>query len=722
MDNYDWSIFCLVVNAIIWVATFVVFQYKTRYFGVGSGILLLYAIISVLSVDLYDTSYGHLQITLYPFLYLYGMIILAGSPILTIKEYKLKGIVHPNNKIFVIVSSVIVVLSLVSLSGTIALIKDNIVKILLDNTYGSELYNTQTSEFQSKTSSQFNFIAIIGGTCGKIAIVFFMYYLTLGKKNKYLLWGLGISSIFGPINSIANGSRTSMAIFIMNGAFLFIFLRHFMPPKIKKKVTKILCIVSICLLVPFFAITVSRNNGNSEKAVEMVETYLCQGFLFFNQSGLDANGTREGDCTAVVFKYIAGMNPAMYYSGRLSKYSHMKLDEFVFYTFVGDFTLDYGPVWAFIIFLFTAILFKAMLRPKNEKITFQQYVLIYLLLCGCLGYFHLPLAREAGNLEMIALLLAALFFKLVSDIDSRKKNDCIMIPSISIAMATYNGERYIRKQLDSILQQTVPFRELIISDDASTDITWGIICEYVRNDKRIKLFRNSCNNGFKSNFEIAIKHCSCDMVALADQDDIWMPFHLEFLSESIGSNDLICGDCNLTDKYGSLTHRRLWHTCSFKKDVVVNDSVFRFVMYYQNPFRGASMMAKRDFLFSVIPIPDSVKYHDVWFVINACLHNSFIFINDAVTCYRMHSDNASGIHGSRSSCLKTLIGHFIKHKLNNNRDDIVVEMKRIYGDKLISNNLLLDEADRYYRDRRWSTRLRNIFFEIKHYKTIYGGL
>ena len=100
---------------------------------------------------------------------------------------------------------------------------------------------------------------------------------------------------------------------------------------------------------------------------------------------------------------------------------------------------------------------------------------------------------------------------------------------ISIALASYNGSKYIREQLDSILEQTYQDFELIICDDCSTDNTWQILQEYAQKDSRIKVFENERNLGFKKNFEKAISLCNGKYIALSDQDDIWIDNHLEVL-------------------------------------------------------------------------------------------------------------------------------------------------------------------------------------------------
>src|SRR5690554_1467232 len=113
---------------------------------------------------------------------------------------------------------------------------------------------------------------------------------------------------------------------------------------------------------------------------------------------------------------------------------------------------------------------------------------------------------------------------------------------ISIALASYNGEKYIKEQLDSILNQTIQDFEIVVCDDASTDNTWEILQQYEAKDKRFKIFRNEQNLGFKKNFEKAISHCKGEYIALSDQDDIWIENHLELLFNHIQENDLCLGN------------------------------------------------------------------------------------------------------------------------------------------------------------------------------------
>ena len=112
--------------------------------------------------------------------------------------------------------------------------------------------------------------------------------------------------------------------------------------------------------------------------------------------------------------------------------------------------------------------------------------------------------------------------------------------TISVVMCTYNGEQYIREQLDSILRQTRPANEIIIQDDCSTDKTYDILCEYQKKYPSVHVFRNQQNMGINPNFFSALEKASGDYIAISDQDDIWEDYKLEMQLQNIGDN-LLCG-------------------------------------------------------------------------------------------------------------------------------------------------------------------------------------
>ena len=121
------------------------------------------------------------------------------------------------------------------------------------------------------------------------------------------------------------------------------------------------------------------------------------------------------------------------------------------------------------------------------------------------------------------------------------------IKKVSVVLCTYNGEKYIREQLDSILNQTYPIYEIIISDDCSTDSTISIVKEYAILNENIKVFCNKSNLGVANNFQKGLFKATGDYIAISDQDDIWMDNKVELLVSSIENDYLIVADSYLCD-------------------------------------------------------------------------------------------------------------------------------------------------------------------------------
>lgn len=96
-------------------------------------------------------------------------------------------------------------------------------------------------------------------------------------------------------------------------------------------------------------------------------------------------------------------------------------------------------------------------------------------------------------------------------------------PTVAVVMCTYNGEKYLRQQLDSILAQTYPIQELIVQDDCSTDATLAILQEYEAKVPFMQVIENTHNLGFNLNFKTACMRATADLIAISDQDDVWMP-------------------------------------------------------------------------------------------------------------------------------------------------------------------------------------------------------
>ena len=207
---------------------------------------------------------------------------------------------------------------------------------------------------------------------------------------------------------------------------------------------------------------------------------------------------------------------------------------------------------------------------------------------------------------------------------------------VSVAMCTYNGERFIKEQIDSILSQSYSNFELVIVDDGSKDNTVDIIKNYQLNDKRIKFLQNEKNLGFVKNFEKAISLCTGDFIALADQDDIWKKDKLAVFLEQIKDNTLIYSDAILMDKDSKETGSYLIRPNSN----LVKGKCNKAFIYY-NCVSGNTLMFKKELVEFILPIPEKMQYHDIWIAFVASSLGTITFTEESYTYYRRYEEQVT---------------------------------------------------------------------------------
>src|SRR6266542_4389331 len=197
---------------------------------------------------------------------------------------------------------------------------------------------------------------------------------------------------------------------------------------------------------------------------------------------------------------------------------------------------------------------------------------------------------------------------------------------VSIILCTYNGELFIKEQLDSLLWQTYPNIEIIISDDASSDGTVNILKQYMH-DKRIKIVLQQKNLGPVKNFEYAASLSKGKYIAFADQDDIWLPQKLEKLVASIKDSYLVFSDSFLINEYGNKMNIQLSQLrCMFS----TNDTRG---FIFSNVVWGHAMLIHKNLLPYVLPIPSQIP-HDIWMAINATIVTGIRYLNEPLTLYQ----------------------------------------------------------------------------------------
>ena len=204
---------------------------------------------------------------------------------------------------------------------------------------------------------------------------------------------------------------------------------------------------------------------------------------------------------------------------------------------------------------------------------------------------------------------------------------------ISVCMATYNGEKYIREQLLSILKQLGEDDEVIISDDGSKDHTKDVIDSL--SDGRIHFFENHGTHGFTHNFENALIHAKGDFIFLSDQDDIWMDEKVSTIMDVLKDADFVTHDCITVDSNMNVLSQSRF------KDFHVRPGFIHHLI--KSRYLGCCMAFNRKLLDASLPFPknDFLVEHDIWLAAVAFLYFKAVVLEKPLIYYRRHGGNVS---------------------------------------------------------------------------------
>lgn len=216
---------------------------------------------------------------------------------------------------------------------------------------------------------------------------------------------------------------------------------------------------------------------------------------------------------------------------------------------------------------------------------------------------------------------------------------------VSVAMTTYNGERFIRKQINSILENLNDNDELIVSDDGSLDQTKKIIEEYCMKDRRIQLI-DGPRKGIKQNFANAIMHCNGKYIFLSDQDDIWDNKKVAKVLDAFKKTNamVIVHDNIIVDEMENEIEESFYKLRKSRPGIIKN--------IWKNSYIGCCMAFDSKMTGVILPIPDNIEMHDQWIGIQCEKKGKSIFLEDKLIKYRRHGDNASSL--SHYSLLKMI--------------------------------------------------------------------
>jgi len=208
-------------------------------------------------------------------------------------------------------------------------------------------------------------------------------------------------------------------------------------------------------------------------------------------------------------------------------------------------------------------------------------------------------------------------------------------PLVSIALCTYNGEKFLKEQLDSLIKQDYRPIEIIAIDDCSQDSTFKLLQEYEQSFQFFKAYRNDNNLGFLKNFEKNLSICTGEYIAFCDQDDIWASNKLSLQIENIGASGLIYHDSELINELGESLSLRI----SDLINMYEGDSPLPFLL--RNCVSGHAILVHRSMIERITPF--QIGYHDWWSAYVAANINGIKYLDSCLVQYRQHESSSTKI-------------------------------------------------------------------------------
>ena len=294
-----------------------------------------------------------------------------------------------------------------------------------------------------------------------------------------------------------------------------------------------------------------------------------------------------------------------------------------------------------------------------------------------------------------------------------------MNEKVDVLLATYNGEKYIKEQIESILNQTYTNIRIIISDDCSKDGTREVLKQYENNEK-IEIYYQENNLGYVRNFEFLLNKVENNLYMLCDQDDVWKKEKIEKTVEKLEKEnlDLVFGDLQVVDENLNTIHN------SYNAYMHLNHKIKKYhkdyrLQYLYNCMTGCTMLSKKEFLKEILPLPKNSKYmiHDYWIGLIVSLKGKVGYLETPYILYRQHGKNqvgtkkasktASKLDKVRDLSINSRIGTF----------ETYVQNEQIFNEKLRKQNVqALEYFKMLSKKKNFNFRKWNIFIKLYRYE------
>ena len=398
---------------LAWVVAFIWYHRRFRNIDAGSMIIgsyIAYAAFSIVTLndEYFNSEYEHLA--LFPFLYLFTMLMIALSPAVIHHFNPSAEIEHPHSKMLYVPCVIIILSVLLQLPSAMSGGGGSIADIITDLDAGKDAYMEQIEEKKDAGEAIRNLPSVIFNILFDCCTFLFFYFCTRKNENRLFLLVFFVALFFGMVIPVMNGQRGSVIRAGLTIIVAYSLFRRYLSERFNRWAKVAGITMAVIVAIPITAITMSRfgDRKGTEGVAGFVYWYVGQANLYFNNSAMDPGGIRYGDRTMNLFKRIVWKDTPKNYAERREKYSNLKIDDYYFVTFVGDFTIDFGPIIAFIIFVVFNLWVISEIRPRDGTIKLHQLLLLYFTLCICMqGGMVLFSYSDTGNL--IILIYALLY-------------------------------------------------------------------------------------------------------------------------------------------------------------------------------------------------------------------------------------------------------------------------------------------------------------------------
>ena len=310
--------------------------------------------------------------------------------------------------------------------------------------------------------------------------------------------------------------------------------------------------------------------------------------------------------------------------------------------------------------------------------------------------------------------------------------------TVGAVMATYNGEKFLQEQTDSIIRQTHPLQQIVIVDDCSQDRTRQIMADYMnKHPGLIRFAENEENLGPKKTFEKGLSLCNTDYIALSDQDDVWQPNKIENMLEVLAKNreaKLCFHDLKIINSKGDIRAKSYWGKTPKSLPLpVLGRSARERLASFSNPVPGCTMFFEASLKEQILPMPLSDVGHDWWISAVAFFGADPMQLEETLAKYRLHPNQISGIGTTLKKnkderkiypvhlriareIRRVIFNKRLKREkertMNMNRYALSSELIKII-DKCLQTNLFQDRKDEYKMIKKKMMRNLEIYSQEK---------